>query len=206
MKKKKHAPSIKLKINKKTTICLLIIAVVIAASWYYFSKKDFAAATVNGEVISEKRLDALYNSLPKESRADKKAILTRLVETKLLAQYIKSKGYYLDDTDFQAELNKRLEASNTTINNLVKELDLRGATLEDVRESIMIEMFVNTVIASTIQITDTEIFNYINLTKSTLTNSAIKSLLLQQKTREVMAQIIQAEYKKATIIISNMYK
>ena len=203
MKKK---TSMKIKINKKVIISLITLVIVITASWYYFSAQNLVAATVNGEIISEKRVEALYNSLPKENRADKKAILTRLIETKLLAQYAKDKGYYLSDTDFQKELDKRLEASNSTISGLVKELDLRGATLEDVRESIMIELFVNNIIAQTIQITDTEISSYRASTKSTSTNSTIKSLLLQQKTREVIAQIIQAEYKKATIVIEDKYK
>ena len=206
MEKKKHKSPLKIRLNKNILISLIIIAIAIFGFSYYLSTMSFVAATVNGEKIYEKRIDTIYNSLDGSNKVDKKTILNRLIETKLFVQYIKSKGYYISDTEFQKELSKRLSVSNTTIANLVKELNLRGATLEDVRENMLVELFVNNVITTEIQITEEEISKYRSSNNSALSVDKIRDMLLQEKIKETISQIIQAQYKTANITIGDRYK
>ena len=151
-KRPKHAAHRKLSKSKttskssKNTLIFLIVIIMIVAAAYYMLSKDNVAATVNGEKIYEKRVDAIYNSLPSGSKIPKAQLLQQIIDMKILADYIEKQGYGLSDAAFNSELNKLLSAQNEPMDQFKKNIALWGVTLEDYKESMEISIFIRGVL------------------------------------------------------------
>ena len=144
----KHIRAIKSKpnINRTKLVVSISVLILIAAAFGYLIFKDKAAATVNGEKIYEKTVDAVYNSLPSNSKISKTQLLQQIIDTKLLANYIEKQGFGLSDATFQSELKKLLSSENKSMNEFNKELSLWGITADNFKESMEISIFVKGVL------------------------------------------------------------
>ena len=134
------------KSNKKTLILSIVVILLILAVSYCLIFKDKVVATVNGEKISEKRVDAIYNSLPSNSKIPKAQILQQIIDMKLLAHYAEKQGYGLSNATFESELKKLLSKENKPMDEFEKELDLWGIDNDDFKESMEISIFVQGVL------------------------------------------------------------
>jgi foldase protein PrsA len=193
--------------NKKSIFIISIILLIVISICAYFYFKSEIVATVNGEKISEKRLDALYNSLPFGTNLTKKATLSQLIDTKVLIDYIQDEGYELSESDFQKQLNLTLKSTNLSMNELLKQLSMRGATIQDVKENMMIQLYVKNVLDKRINVTQSQL----NLFKSENPNSNLTTLEIVRKiytlTESKMLQaMIKLHKPSVNIVISDKYK
>ncbi|MEK6887246.1 MAG: SurA N-terminal domain-containing protein [Nanoarchaeota archaeon] len=141
---KKHA-RISKSVKKPIILSVLVILIIIAAVGYLFFKND-AAATVNGEKIYEKRIDAIYNSLPAGSKISKEQILQQTIDLKILANYVEEQGFGLSDATFESEFRKFLLENGESSEDFEKNLALWGATKDDFKESMEISIFIKGVL------------------------------------------------------------
>ncbi len=140
-----------LKVSRNMIISSIILVLIILAVSYYFIFKEKAAATVNGEKIYERRVDAIYNSLPTGSKIPKSQILQQIIDMKLLAFYIERQGYGLSDATFESELKKLLSSQNEPIDEFKRNIALWGVTMDDYKESMEISIFVKGVLENKVE-------------------------------------------------------
>jgi hypothetical protein len=191
---------------RKVNVALIVILFIIAIVAAYVMLQDKAVATVNGEKISAQRVDVLYSSLAPGSTLTKQEIVQRLIDAKLLVQYIEESGYGLSEEEFQRELASRLSQSGVSEEDLKKQLALRGATLDDVKETIVIELFVNKHVIPQISISTADIQAYRISTNSTLTDDEIRKVLFIDQQKQIVAQIIENYRKTSTITVDEAYR
>lgn len=132
----------KSKLNKKTVIFWVIIAILICTVSCYILFKEKVAATVNGEKILEKRVEAVYNSLPSYSKIPKSQILQQIIDMKILAHYAEKQGYGLSDASFEDKFRKMRFSENKTASQFETEFELWGINKDDFKESIELSIFV----------------------------------------------------------------
>lgn len=187
--KRKHKVSRKKIPNR--LLLQIILAAIAAVFLIYIVPSDVTVATVDGEAITKKRVDALFNSLPEGSDLTRNDIIDRLIDTKILVLYIESQGLEMSDEEFQLILDARLTETGTNLEDLQRDLALRGATLEDVRESFMIEKFVEEVVKPQIVLTYDDINEYINANDvAGLTGEDVEIILVINKQKEILEDII----------------
>jgi hypothetical protein len=185
MAKKKSRP------NHTKTILVIAFIVVVVAAYFFYSTRDVLAAEIDGQKIYAQRVDVIYDTLPKEAKLTKQQILQQLIDTKVLVDYIKKQGYDFTEEEFQNLLNLRLAEGGITMDRLNQELALRGATLEDVKDTMLIEYFVETILVKDIAVTDIDIANYRVAANSTASSREIADILFAEYRRTAVAQIIK---------------
>lgn len=144
--KKKKRTSKKYKSNKKIVLGIIVTAIILCCLYFLFKSK--VAAIVDGEKIYDDRIESIYNSLPKETKMTKQQILQQLIDTKVFVNYIEKRGFILSDDEFNKELNLRLKESGLTADDFKKQLATSGASLEDVKDTFIIEAFVKSQVQS----------------------------------------------------------
>ncbi len=198
---RKPQASTRNKILISAIVILLIIGIIA-----YVSTRAEAAASVNGEKILTKRVDALYDSLPKDSNSLTKAqILQRLIDTKVLVDYAEKKGYGLTEEEFKVQLQKLLTDNKLTEKELETELALRGATLDDVRDNIIVQNFVNGAVIPQTIITAADIAQYRSKNITPMTDAEITKILSVEKQKLILNQIVESHKTDLKIIIYKNY-
>ncbi|MBS3115439.1 SurA N-terminal domain-containing protein [Candidatus Woesearchaeota archaeon] len=134
------------KSNKNKFIFLTVAVLLVLAVSYYAASRDKVAATVYGEKIYEKRVDAIYNSLPSDSKISKALILQQIIDMKILVHYAEEQGFGLSDSAFESELKKLLASQNEPIDEFRKNIELWGITMDDYKESMEISIFIKGVL------------------------------------------------------------
>lgn len=203
-----HAVQSKKKSYVPYIIAALVILVIVAVAYNSKTKSDVVAA-INGEKITAKRIDALYNSQPKGSALTKAQILNSIINTKVLVDYIQKKGFDMTDEQVQTALSVQLKAKNISMTSFMNDLTLRGATLEDVKDTFLIEKFMTQQVIPTIQITDADIAQVRrenNATTAGVSDAQIRSFILADKQRQFVATIIQTHRPEMNITIYNSYQ
>jgi hypothetical protein len=191
-----------IRISKKSFYIIAALIIIAIIYFIYSSSKGDVAATVNGEKIYSKRIDALYNSLPSGSNMTKSQVLQRLIDTKILVDYAKTKGFDISNDAFKKELDNRLVSSGISKNDFDKELSLLGATLEDVKDTFIIESFVNTAILPAINVTNEVILKYRNSApEKNLTDEQIKNILIGAAQKQIIANILASHKNSMDIVL-----
>ena len=199
----------KSKSSKKLSLKIILpVVIILLVAFMLYTKIVLAdtAAVVNGEKISTKRVDAIYNSLPNDQKLDKSKILDQIITTKLLVGYIERNGYALSEEEFNILLGKQLKTRNTTLAELEADLSLRGATLDDVRDNFLIERFVKNSIAPNIQIKSSEVSQYKKDENLTQTDKEVAKILFNIHQRDIINQIVINERKTSDVKIYVTYK
>ena len=206
--KKQHSNSSKkegkssFKLSKNTLISIVLL-ILVALAICYFTTKDKVAATVGDDVIYQKTIDAIYNSLPSNSGLTKDQILQRIIDTKVLLDYIETNGFAISDSEFQVELQKELTNSGLTKEQFEASLAASGATLDDFRDSQTIENYVRTQVDPIIVIHSDQIakFKQENPTAN-LTDAEIKTALFKDARQQLIQAIIKL-HKQSMKITTN---
>lgn len=180
------------KINVKLWASVAVIIIIVSYVVYSSLNKD-VAATVNGEKITKKRVDALYNSLPKGTNLTKTELLNKLIDTKLLVDYIKKNGYDLSEDVYTTEINNLLKSNSITLDELKKNLDLRGATIQDVRDNILIQNFVLNTISTKISVAPKDIQDYKATINPSLSDADAQKAIYYDKQGQIVTQLINTE-------------
>lgn len=196
--KRKHSK--KNKLNKKIIISVLIFLILAGIIFYAISMKN-VAAVVNGEKIYIKRVDALFNSLPKGTNLTKKQILNQIIDTKVLVNYAEKNTYGLTDEKFSELLNKKLNENKLTLDELKSQLSLMGASMQDVKDTFTIENFVNSAILPNIKLTNEDIKNFRSTISTNLTDQQIAQKVFNTKKTQILQQIIEVNRKSSEIVI-----
>ncbi|HME87266.1 MAG TPA: SurA N-terminal domain-containing protein [Candidatus Nanoarchaeia archaeon] len=183
----------------------LIILIIVAVGIYCYSTNG-VIAKVEGQKIYAKQVDALYNSLPPGSNLTKAQITQRLVDTKVLAQYARNRGYTLSDDDFDAILADYLASSQQTKKEYLKTLQLSGATEQDVKDSFIIKKFLEEQIIPQIKVSDAEVAAFFTQNPtSKLTTAEAQNVLLLRERAKVVSSIIASQKQSMKIWIDDAY-
>ena len=91
-------------------------------------------------------MDAIYNSLPSDSKISKALILQQIIDMKILVHYAEEQGFGLSDSAFESELKKLLASQNEPIDEFRKNIELWGITMDDYKESMEISIFIKGVL------------------------------------------------------------
>lgn len=202
-----HKVHHKPKSTKKILFISLAVVLIIISAICYFQYKGTIAASVGGENIYNKRVDALYNSLSNGSTLTKQAILLRLVDTKILVDYINKNGFGMSNEEFEKELKSRLNASGLMLEQLKKELTLAGATLSDVKDTFVIESFVDLQILPKITVNSTDIEKYREINPNLNMNDFdLKKTIYLEKQKQAIARIIASHKKEVGVYVSDKYE
>jgi parvulin-like peptidyl-prolyl isomerase len=68
-----------------------------------------------------------------------KAVLDRIIESKIILQYIKDNGMQSDKEDLDSIIKRRMKAVGMNLQDLEKELKESGQTLDDLRDELEVE-------------------------------------------------------------------
>jgi hypothetical protein len=183
---------------------LVVMVAAISVLQKQSKKEDILVATVAGDSIYASRVDAIFNSLP-EKTYSKVRIVAKLVDTKILVDYLEKNGYNLTEEEFNVMLDKKLQREGITLSELQKELKLRAATLEDVRDSFVIERFADDIeINSTVENTEVTLYRKLNKIQE-LTDEEIKKLILEGRQQQIFEDIISKHTKDIGYWVNETY-
>lgn len=127
-----------------------------------------AAASVNGENILASDLDALYNRLPPQTKAQvtKTELLDQMINEKTLMQEAKNKGLDINQVEISDFLDKLLLQSGITKQEFIKRLELQNITEQMVNDEIYKQLIITKLyqqeIIDKIDVSNAEIEKYYN--------------------------------------------
>lgn len=179
----------------------VIVAIILVIAGLAFAFKGmFFAATVNGHPIT--RL-AVISEL--EKRSGKEA-LANLISQSLVEGEIRDKGIKVTDDEVNAEIKKVEDQIKTTGSTLDKELIKAGMTMNDLKKQTIITKSLEKLLADKIQVTDTDVENYVKASKETLPKGKeaeamayLKQQMQQQKFNEASKELISGLLAKSNI-------
>ncbi len=200
-----HSESaVKVSFGKKSLLYIVLLVIVIGVI-VYVSSQPKVAATVNGQKIYASHVDALYQGLPAGYSLTKTQILQQLIDNKIILTYAQTRGFVLSDSDFNAILNNELNTTNMTLQDLQQQLAKTGSTLDDVRDSIALDLFVKKYIDPSINITYAQIAKYRATTNSTASDQNVALAILNLYRQQVLSQIISTYEPTMKVIVSKDY-
>lgn len=189
---------INFKINKKTII--IVVAVIAIAVIAFFIKGLVISATVNWSPISR------YSVIRELEKIYGKSILNSLITQKLINSEANKKRIIISDEDINAELadiEKQLGTQGQTLDQVLK---LEGMTMEELKEQIINRKKMEKLVADKIQVTDSELEEYIKTHKITIPKGQeteytkqLKDQLKQQKLNEAANALIETLKSQSSI-------
>ncbi|MFH1770536.1 MAG: peptidylprolyl isomerase [archaeon] len=171
-KKKPEEKTSELKSTKTKTsktgvfIALVIIAIVaILLIWKFGGSEaettisDTTIAVVNNNIIYESELDTEMGRLPIELQQalDKNAILSQLIDKKLLIYEAEAAGVEVDDN-----IEEILTENEITIEELEANVNTQGYSLKEFEDQLKVFEFLDTVVFTDIEVSDEEAEKYYN--------------------------------------------
>jgi len=169
------------KTKKNTTtyiiiVIILILAIIFAYTKYYpkptTTNENNIAAKVNGEIITFSELDKTYNTLPQQYQlmTSKKALLSQMIEARVLYQEAKKQGVSVSQEEAQQYLAQLKIQNGLTEEQFIQTLTRQNLTVEELTNQFVKQLttqrFLNETILSKEVIVDKDIKNYYNANKS----------------------------------------
>ena len=113
---------------------LAIIVLAVVAITLTPSTKT--AAIVNGETITVKELDQLYNRVPEQIRSfiTKETLLDQIISEKVLLQEASKQGIIVNDEEVSQALSESIFLSGRTESDFKAELKSQGITINEIEE------------------------------------------------------------------------
>lgn len=191
-------------IRKRKTISIktavIIVSVVIIGALAFYYKGLFIAATVNGSPISR---FAVIRELEKESG---KKTLDALITETLINDEIRKKGVTVSNDEVDAEIKNIEDQIKAQGKTLDQALAAQGITREYFKKQIAIQKKLEKLLADKIQVTDTEVEQYIKDNKVTIPKgqetdykNQIKNQLQQKKFSDAAGSLIDSLRSQAKI-------
>lgn len=119
-------------------------------------KKSLKSGELLEEVLTQDEVKKLLN--------DKDALLSNLIDKKIIDQEVKKKGFNLSDSQLEKEVRNIYKSHNMTKDELKKALEVKGFSFEEylafMGSNIARQNLISQEIASKIKITDSDIANY----------------------------------------------
>ena len=186
-------------IGVKTAI--IIAAVIIIGALAYAYKGLFIAAMVNGKPIS--RLAVMQ----KLEKASGKQVLDSLITKKIIGDEARKKGITVSGEEIDEEI-KNIEAGiSSQGGTLDAALAAQGMSKDDLKEQIMIQKEVEKILADKINITDSEIEQYIKDNKVAIPEgqeaeyaNQIKTQMRNQKLNQEAGLLVDSLKSQAKIL------
>lgn len=146
-------------VGVKTAIGIVIIIILGALAYFY--RGFFIAATVNGRVISR---FAIIKNLEKQQGA---TVLDSLITEELIQEEARKRAVMITDADIDAELKKIEDMLSSQGNTLEAALKAQGLSREELRKQIGIQKTVEKLLAGKIDVSESEIDEYIKVNSMT---------------------------------------
>ena len=119
-------------------VAVVLAFVIIISLLVYYSAKESAPVveslvTVNGVPITQEDLDFQYNLLPEAYRAQltKEEVLDQIINEELVMQEAKRVGITVTPEDVNTEVQRILQSSGLTVQDLQKNLEHFNVTMEE---------------------------------------------------------------------------
>lgn len=170
-------------------------------------------ATVNGKEITASDLQDRINSLgPRAQQVPKKQILEQLINQELLFQEAKKEGFNASSEDAESAITEQLQRENITLTEYKNRLEVQNASynnqLDNVRQQLITQEFIQSEINQTYNVSDEEARQYYERLKQQSsqelppfeqTKERIKDTVKQQKQSQGQQSLIQSLRENAEI-------
>ena len=215
-KPKKSAEEFKIKkpetvLRWDRIIAVVVVLALLIFGGIYYSKRagnkhstnPNVLATVNGQEITLPEFQRYYNffffiqGLPPayKSVISKETILNQSINEVLLMDEAKKQGFSVSDSEVNDILNKIVNLSNLTIDNITQILESQNFTLNDLknfyRKNLLITKLLNKTIQPQININDEEVRSYYDNNNITLPYDQVKNKIKQQLEKEKELELYQ---------------
>jgi len=183
------------------------VMLVLVIAWTYGCSRP--VAEVNGEKISKKSYEMVLNESKRQHSARgntvtsdslRDAVIQQLIGETLLIQSAKEAGITVSNEDVQNEFNKIESAAGKE--NLLKQLEEKGITVQDFKDRLLKQMILNKYIGSLVpedSITDHEMKDFYKQTpKMFIHPKQVNVRLIETKT-EAEANALLQELKSKKI-------
>lgn len=185
--------------HKKQIIIGVLVVIVIGLIYYF--KGVFVVATVNGVPITSL---SFYQELQK---ADGKKTLNNIISKMLVMQEAQKRNLKVADSEVKSEIKKIEETVTKQGQKLDTLLVAQGMTRADLEERIRLQKLVDKMISKDVNITDTEINDFISKNQASIpeganpadTKEQVRQQLKQQKYDLQFQKLLDDLQKKAKI-------
>lgn len=202
-------------------LAIVFLSIVLIKQYGFFGKT--VAATVNGESISIKDLEAEYQLylkfVPNGYQKDftKKMMLSYMIDEAILMQTAKKAGMVVDDVELEQYIDEMVKASAIpmTKQEFIKQIESNNLSYPKVRELLyrkqfLIQKYLNFTILSKIEVSESEIVQYYNQ-NYVLSNVSIETLrpvirqALYTKMQYDMYKELMQKLKSEAVVKNNVY-
>lgn len=183
----KVAP-VKMKLSTKK-IGLIVLVLVILTALIYFAKSLIFAAFVNGQPIT--RL-AVVNDL--ETHYGKQSLDTLVTQT-LIFQEAKKKNISISDKEVNDEYNKLSDSLKSQGQDINQAMAQQGISKSDLMSQIKIQKIVEKLLSDKIQVSDSEINDYIKNNKDTFPKGQTDAQMKDTAANQIKQQKLSQEFQ-----------
>lgn len=143
----------KKKLRKEVIVIgIIVIAVLVALAAKYYLPGGDVAATVNGEKIMKEDVVREYLKVPLEYRQviPIDSILRGMIIESLLLQKAAKEGTTVSQEEIDSEFNAMLASYGVSEEDIIKDLEANGATLEEFRSTFRKRLIINKLLEETV--------------------------------------------------------
>ncbi len=148
-------PEAKKSLSRRTKIIIIALVVIVLAGISYYFRDLFIAATIDGQPISR---FAVIGELEKQSGA---TVLGALIDKRLIDNEIDNQGITIDNQIVQDEIKNIEEQITMQGTTLEAALNAQGLTRAELEEEIARQKKIEKLLADKVQVSDSEIEQYI---------------------------------------------
>lgn len=191
-----------LNLNERTKKALLILAIVLVVGSLFFSFKHWVvAAVVNGRPITRWALD---QELEKQAGEQ---VLESLITQTLITQQARKEKIIISETQINEEIKKIEDELKNQGMDLDEFLTLQGQSRKTLEEQIKLQLMVESLLGSDLEVTDEEIQSYFEENRDYFPDKTafedqkenIKETLKQQKLSEAFQEWLEKAKEEASI-------
>lgn len=182
--------SANLKLKKPLYIAIGVIVILILAYFLFFKERS-VVATVDGSAISR---SALIKKLEQKAGQE---VLDAMIAEKLIENEAKKKGIVVEESEITGEfqvIESQITSMGSTLEAQLKE---QGMTEQDLKDSLMMHLKMEKLLADKIQVTETGVDTYIKDNKITITKDTevemrkkIKEQIKEDKVNQFSQQLV----------------
>jgi len=173
--------------NKKTVTILIVVAII---GLLYSFRGAFLAATVNGKPITR------YQIMREAEKAQGAQLLDNLVLEELIAQEAKAKGVQLTNEAIDARIEEIRQNVVDQGQDFDQLLAMQNLTIEDLREQIVLQMKLEELVSSDIEVTDEQIDDYIEQNKDFLPEEMSEEEIREMVAEQLKQQEMSTRYQQ----------
>jgi len=153
-------------IGSALAVILLIAGVLLAMNYQKQLFSDPLVVSVNGEAVYAQDVWSIYNRLPADMQQQysPESILEQIIDKMLIMQYAQRQGVVITQERLDEAIDVRMTFYGTTREELRQLLEAQGESMEEfeqgMRDELVLEVFVSTVLLPSITVSDSEVQAY----------------------------------------------